>query len=98
MKHERVPGVSHHLNPGFPYHMERGPTVEWGAGGHAPRLLPKPALEVTFPPYANSAGEGAGAEAREENDQAGGRGSEGGKSGSEGCCSSSEGRAPAPES
>ena len=48
--HERVPGVSHHLNPGFPYHMRVAPLLNGGAGGHAPRLLPKPALEVTFPP------------------------------------------------
>ena len=50
VKHERVPGVSHHLNPGFPYHMRVAPLLNGGAGGHAPRLLPKPALEVTFPP------------------------------------------------
>ena len=48
--HERVPGVSHHLNPGFPYHMRVAPLLNGGAGGLAPRLLPKPALEVTFPP------------------------------------------------
>jgi hypothetical protein len=48
--HERVPGVSHHLNPGFPYHMSVAPLLNGGAGGLAPRLLPKPALEVTFPP------------------------------------------------
>ena len=48
--HERVPGVSHHLNPGFPYHMRVAPLLNGGAGGVAPRLLPKPALEVTFPP------------------------------------------------
>ena len=48
--HERVPGVSHHLNPGFPYHMRVAPLLNGGAGAHAPRLLPKPALEVTFPP------------------------------------------------
>jgi hypothetical protein len=48
--HERVPGVSHHLNPGFPYHMDVAPLLNGSAGGHAPRLLPKPALEVTFPP------------------------------------------------
>ena len=47
VKHERVPGVSHHLNPGFPYHMSVAPLLN---GGVAPRLLPKPALEVTFPP------------------------------------------------
>ena len=50
VKHERVPGVSHHLNPGFPYHMRVAPLLNGGAGGVAPRLLPKPALEVTFPP------------------------------------------------
>ena len=50
VKHERVPGVSHHLNPGFPYHMSVAPLLNGGAGGVAPRLLPKPALEVTFPP------------------------------------------------
>ena len=50
VKHERVPGVSHHLNPGFPYHMRVAPLLNGGAGGLAPRLLPKPALEVTFPP------------------------------------------------
>ncbi len=50
VKHERVPGVSHHLNPGFPYHMRVAPLLNGGAGGVAPRFLPKPALEVTFPP------------------------------------------------
>ena len=45
--HERVPGVSHHLNPGFPYHMRVAPLLN---GGVASQLLPKPALEVTFPP------------------------------------------------
>ena len=50
VKHERVPGVSHHLNPGFPYHMRVAPLLNGGVGGVAPRLLPKPALEVTFPP------------------------------------------------
>jgi hypothetical protein len=50
VKHERVPGVSHHLNPGFPYHMRVAPLLNGGAGGLSPRLLPKPALEVTFPP------------------------------------------------
>ena len=50
VKHERVPGVSHHLNPGFPYHMRVAPLLNGGAGSVAPRLLPKPALEVTFPP------------------------------------------------
>ena len=50
VKHERVPGVSHHLNPGFPYHMDVAPLLNGSAGGHAPRLLPRPALEVTFPP------------------------------------------------
>lgn len=50
VKHERVPGVSHHLNPGFPYHMDVAPLLNGSAGGHAPRLLPKPQLEVTFPP------------------------------------------------
>jgi len=48
--HERVPGVSHHLNPGFPYHMSVAPLLNGGVAGVAPRLLPKPALEVTFPP------------------------------------------------
>ena len=48
--HERVPGVSHHLNPGFPYHMRVAPLLNGGVAGVAPRLLPKPALEVTFPP------------------------------------------------
>jgi hypothetical protein len=47
VKHERVPGVSHHLNPGFPYHMSVAPLLN---GGAAPRLLPRPQLEVTFPP------------------------------------------------
>jgi hypothetical protein len=48
--HERVPGVSHHLNPGFPYHMSEASLLNGGAGGLPPRLLPKPALEMTFPP------------------------------------------------
>jgi hypothetical protein len=48
--HERVPGVSHHLNPGFPYHMSVASLLNGGAGGLPPRLLPKPALEMTFPP------------------------------------------------
>ena len=50
VKHERVPGVSHHLNPGFPYHMSVAPLLNGGARALAPRLLPKPQLEVTFPP------------------------------------------------
>jgi hypothetical protein len=50
VKHERVPGASHHLNPGFPYHMSVARLLNGRAGGHAPRLLPKPQLEVTFPP------------------------------------------------
>ena len=33
--HERVPGVSHHLNPGFPYHMSVAPLLNGGAGGCA---------------------------------------------------------------
>jgi hypothetical protein len=50
VKHERVQGASHHLNPGFPYHMDVAPLLNGSAGGHAPRLLPKSQLEVTFPP------------------------------------------------
>ena len=50
VKHERVPGASHHLNPGIPYHMSVAPLLNGRAGAHAPRLLPKPQLEVTFPP------------------------------------------------
>jgi hypothetical protein len=50
VKHERVQGASHHLNPGFPYHMDVAPLLNGSAVGHAPRLLPKPQLEVTFPP------------------------------------------------
>jgi len=50
VKHERVQGASHHLNPGFPYHMDVAPLLNGSAGEHAPRLLPKPQLEVTFPP------------------------------------------------
>jgi hypothetical protein len=45
--HERIPGVSHHLNPSFPYHMSVAPLLN---GGAAPRLLPKPALEEMLAP------------------------------------------------
>ena len=45
--HERVPGVSHHLNPGFPYHMSVAALLN---GAAAPRLLPKPALEEMLAP------------------------------------------------
>jgi hypothetical protein len=45
--HERVPGVSHHLNPGFPYHMSVASLLN---GGAAPRLLPKPLLEEMVAP------------------------------------------------
>jgi hypothetical protein len=45
--HERVPGVSHHLNPGFPYHMSVASLLN---GGAAPRLLPKPPLEKMVAP------------------------------------------------
>ena len=49
--HERIPGASHHLNPGFPYHMSVAALLNGGNGGVAPRLLPKPALEVMFAPF-----------------------------------------------
>jgi hypothetical protein len=45
--HERIPGVSHHLNPSFPYHMSVASLLN---GGAAPRLLPKPALEEMLAP------------------------------------------------
>lgn len=50
VKHERVPGASHHLNPGFPYHMSLAQLLNGRGAAPAPRLLPKPALELTFPP------------------------------------------------
>jgi hypothetical protein len=49
--HERIPGVSHHLNPGFPYHMSVAALLNGGNGSVAPRLLPKPPLEAMLAPF-----------------------------------------------
>jgi hypothetical protein len=45
VKHERVPGAGHHLNPGFPYHMSVASLLN---GGVAQRLLPKPPIAEAF--------------------------------------------------
>ena len=93
VKHERVPGVSHHLNPGFPYHMRVAPLLNGGAGGRCAAAPAQARARGDVPADAHSAGrgaqggeasarrrqgQGACAQACEENDQAGGSGSEGG--------------------
>ena len=92
VKHERVPGVSHHLNPGFPYHMRVAPLLNGGAGGRCAAAPAQARARGDVPAYAHSAGrgaqggeasarrrqgQGACAQACEENDQAGGPSSEG---------------------
>ena len=93
VKHERVPGVSHHLNPGFPYHMRVAPLLNGGAGGRCAAAPAQARARGDVPAHAHSAGRGAQggeasarrrqgqracAQACEENDQAGGSSSEGG--------------------
>jgi len=89
--HERVPGVSHHLNPGFPYHMS---VVEWWGCGRCAAAAAEACARSDVSAYANSPGEGEGAEASEENDKARGRRSKSAKSCSQGRGSSCEGCSP----
>ena len=57
--HERVPGVSHHLNPGFPYHMRVAPLLNGGAGGRCAAAPAQARARGDVPADAHSAGRGA---------------------------------------